>query len=669
VSRIVLLLTTLLAISASWALMNTAPSGGLVGFDVSATSAGDATIGSPSIPMKAVPSGTYIFSKGKLSQSNQAAASAGTAISQDNCDGVRWKADWSAVEPTPDNYDWQYLDAAVALAAANGKRCDISVNAGINSPAWLFAPPYSAQSYTMVDTPAPAQGQKVPLPGDPVFMSRWQKFVSALGTRYNNNFAVASIVICGVGWHDEWQVAGGVQDTSALGSTQAEVNTWKAAAKQVVDFYMTAFPSTTVRGVLALPFNPQNAFEDPTTSMKEVSDYANGKYGCRFCYSIAGLTASISTAYPPANEVFQHWVTNPTSSEVETANLAPDAFNEVLHTALNLKMRMMEIYKVDFENPALQSYTVSSGVYAGETGGITPRRADFLAIPAPTPCSPIPYFETESLSVQALQGATHSIISDANLSNGAGTQLNATGTGQYVTYTVPVSDVGTYKVQVRVKSGPDRGIFRLAISGVAQGKGQDEYTSKVGYSIRELGTVTFFSNGNKTFRFLVSGKNTHSSGYSIALDYIELLPTTRLETESLKVQSITPLPSGYTSAQWSGVFNATAASGGAGTYFNANAIGDYITYTVPVVQAGTYDVRIGVQTKSNKGIFQLAINGTSQGQSQDEYDSTVRYVIRDLGTVFLNSGNQAFKFNVTGKNTSSTGYTLAFDYIELLPVQ
>src|SRR6202035_5534333 len=40
----------------------------------------------------------------------------------------------------------------------------------------------------------------------------------------------------------------------------------------------------------------------------------------------------------------------------------------------------------DFENAALQNYTVGSGIYAGETGGITPRRADFLAIPAPTPC-------------------------------------------------------------------------------------------------------------------------------------------------------------------------------------------------------------------------------------------------------------------------------------------
>jgi len=38
-----------------------------------------------------------------------------------------------------------------------------------------------------------------------------------------------------------------------------------------------------------------------------------------------------------------------------------------------------------------------------------------------------------------------------------------------------------------------------------------------------------------------------------------------------------------------------------------------------------------------------------------------------LGEVYLNAGNQAFKFTVSGKNASSTGYTLAFDYIELIP--
>ena len=127
------------------------------------------------------------------------------------------------------------------------------------------------------------------------------------------------------------------------------------------------------------------------------------------------------------------------------------------------------------------------------------------------------------------------------------------------------------------------------------------------------------------------------------------------------------MPPGTPSAAWFGVFKAPEASGGAGTYFNATAIGNYITYTVPVAVAGTYHVRVGVQTKPNKGRFRLLINGIAQGVVQDEYTASVGYEVRDLGTVYLNAGNQAFKFTVTGKNASSTGYTLAFDYLDLIP--
>jgi uncharacterized repeat protein (TIGR01451 family) len=326
------------------------------------------------------------LSGGFLSATNQALTSAGTAISNANCDGVRWKLKWSDVEATPDTYTWQYLDDAVALAAANNKKCGISINAGKDCPAWLYAAPYNAQSYTMQDTPG-AIGLKIPVPSDIVFMTRWQKFITDFGARYDNNPAVSYIIITGIGNHDEWNIAPGAQDTAALGSTEAEVNAWKLSSKQIIDFYMSAFPSTTVMGLPVPPFNPSNAAEEPATSMREVSDYAANTYHCHFAYSIAPLQSSTTTSnYLPANELFLHWTTNPTHGETLNPASSPDDFNATLHVALDLKIRGMEIYKVDFQNAGLQNFIVGSGPYAGEAGGITPRRADMLAIPAPTPC-------------------------------------------------------------------------------------------------------------------------------------------------------------------------------------------------------------------------------------------------------------------------------------------
>src|SRR6184192_2288982 len=336
--------------------------------------------------MKEAPKGMYIFSSGKLSATNQAFTSAGTAISNANCDGVRWLLRWSDVEATPDIYTWQYLDDAVALAAANNKKCGISINAGKDCPAWLYAAPYNAQFYTMQDTPE-AIGRRIPVPGDPVFTSRWQKFITDFGARYDSNPAVSYIIIAGIGNHDEWDVAPGSLDTAALGSTQPEVDAWKSSSKQIIEFYMSAFRNTTVMGYPVPPFNPSNAAEDPITSMGEVSDYATNTYNCHFGYAVAPLQSSTTTSnYPPANELFLHWTTNPAHGETLYPASSANDFDATLHVALDLKIRGMEIYKKDFQNVALQNFIVSSGPYAGQAGGITPRRADMLAIPAPTPC-------------------------------------------------------------------------------------------------------------------------------------------------------------------------------------------------------------------------------------------------------------------------------------------
>src|SRR5437764_6297052 len=431
---------------------------------------------------KEAPKGMYIFSSGWLSATHQAVTSAGTAISNANCDGVRWKVRWSAIETIPDTYTWQYLDDAVALAAANNKKCGISINAGKDCPAWLYAAPYNAQFYTMQDT-REAIVRRIPVPGAPVFMTRWQKFITDFGARYDSNPAVSYVIIAGIGNHDEWNIAPGPLDTAALGSTQAEVDAWKSSSKQILDFYMSAFPSTTVMGLPVPPFDPSNAAEDPLTSMREVSDYAANTYNCHIAYSIAPPQSSTTTSnYPPANELYLHWMTNPTHGETLYPASSADDFDATLHVALDLKIRGMEIYKVDFQNANLQNFIVSSGTYAGEAGGITPRRADMLVIPAPTPC-PAPAdlkltVNDSKTAVAAGAQDTYSIkvtnvgpsnVSEATVTDifptiftrvtftatqsGGASGFEASGTGNINdTVTMPAGSVITYKATGKVSS-------------------------------------------------------------------------------------------------------------------------------------------------------------------------------------------------------------------------
>src|SRR5205814_2092803 len=104
-------------------------------------------------------------------------------------------------------------------------------------------------------------------------------------------------------------------------------------------------------------------------------------------------------------------------------------------------------------------------------------------------------------------------------------------------------------------------------------------------------------------------------------------------------------------------------SEGAGAYLSANGVGDFVTYSVPIPQPGSYNIKLRIQTGPKKGIFQLAIGGIDQGSTQDEYSPNVAYEYRDLGTAtFTTAGKKQFTSKVTGRNPSSNGYTISYDY-------
>lgn len=149
-----------------------------------------------------------------------------------------------------------------------------------------------------------------------------------------------------------------------------------------------------------------------------------------------------------------------------------------------------------------------------------------------------------------------------------------------------------------------------------------------------------------------------ANGYTFGVHYFE--------TESL------------TAAQTSGdthrIITSSSFSGGAGTILDANAVGDYVTYLVPNLGSGSYDVRVGVKNYNTRGIWQLAVGAagnpstTNVGTPHDEYSSGEVYTEFDLGTWSpASTGDKWFHFTITGKNPSSTGYGEAFDYIKLIP--
>ncbi len=137
--------------------------------------------------------------------------------------------------------------------------------------------------------------------------------------------------------------------------------------------------------------------------------------------------------------------------------------------------------------------------------------------------------ETELLSATCTSGITHRVFAWPGFSGGQGTILDATATGQQVTYTLPAIGAGTYDVRIGVKKAAARGTWQLAAaSAVTQsysnvGTPQDEYASTEQFAEYDLGTWSPGSSSDKLFRFTVTAKNAASTGYAISFDYIKLI--------------------------------------------------------------------------------------------------------------------------------------------------
>jgi len=138
-------------------------------------------------------------------------------------------------------------------------------------------------------------------------------------------------------------------------------------------------------------------------------------------------------------------------------------------------------------------------------------------------------------------------------------------------------------------------------------------------------------------------------------------PTVTFETETLPVAATSSgdvhrvaLDAGY--------------SGGQGTILEGNAVGDFVSYTVNVPEARTYDVRVRIKRLGNRGIWQFSSNGVNHGPTVDGFAATASFPEIDLGNVaFSSAGNKTIRFQVTGRNASSTSFWIALDFIRLIP--
>ncbi len=285
-------------------------------------------------------------------------------------------------------------------------------------------------------------------------------------------------------------------------------------------------------------------------------------------------------------------------------------------------------------------------------------------------------YEAESLPVTN-SGTGTSLQTDANASGGRWVSLDAEGSGSWMEFTTPTVAAGTFTVRMRYKSHPSRGQLTLRVDGTQLGGTLDQYAATAAYPEATFGTVTFASSASHKIRLAVVGRNASATGYVLSADRFSFTASGATPTPTPSpVPTPTPIPGGVNGGTWeaqalsytaSGASTAmqtdSSATGGTWLALQADGSGDYVQFTTPILNAGSYSVTLRYKAHTSRGILQASVDGANLGGTLDQYSSSPGFTTRTFGTVTLSAGTHTLRLTCTGRNSSSGAYTLSADTI------
>ncbi len=247
-------------------------------------------------------------------------------LTNSNVDGMSFWSQWNLIEPQSGVFDWSNLDAHVNAATAAGKHFTLTIEAGVNTPQWLYG--LGASSVTL------SQGT-VPIPWDPTYLQYFKGMVARMGAHYSSNPALDGVHITGLNYvHGETHlINSNVADCAAwmrVGYTSTLV---VSSFSQILTEFTDDFPGVQLASMIM----PGGFCLNATT----IDDTMDGKL-----LALGGWV-------PQNNGWNNHWIMLGMTGDQEGY-----ALGSSLPAALNLALaqpdtRYLEIYHQDLNNPML----------------------------------------------------------------------------------------------------------------------------------------------------------------------------------------------------------------------------------------------------------------------------------------------------------------------------
>ena len=314
-----------------------------------------------------------------------------------NVDGIALRYFWSALEPRDGVFNWSKLDSDIAEATTHGKKVSLSVLPGVATPPWVYEAGAAQFSFFWTQSwgERPCARISIPIPWDPIYLSKWEGFVRELGRRYNRDPTLAIIKITGInseaaelilprfggpGRFTGWGRIGcpgsdDVANWQRAGYTRAKI---ERAWENIADVFAHSFPDKQLdfmvvpRGLPSIDSlgNVIPHANGDAIAVQDLMSWGIKRFGKRFILQNNGLSAfsdmdelaALSTRTTVGHQMLWSVTADPHCRM--NNRVAPCNPGEVLEKAINRGINgnasFLEIYTKDIANPDLENQIKSA---------------------------------------------------------------------------------------------------------------------------------------------------------------------------------------------------------------------------------------------------------------------------------------------------------------------
>jgi hypothetical protein len=222
--------------------------------------------------------GIYVYSSDVAQISKGSANNVTASLGVTGVDGIVLVISWSSLEPAMGQYQWTTLDLWTHRALTLGKKLDLTITAGTDTPPWLFQPaPSGAGASALNFTISPHGGatgvcdsETIAAPWDTAFLNRWDLLLAAVAAHLKVDgtyTAVTLLRLTGVNrTTDEFRLPAETPQSTGLACVSDAVTIWQQAGfrpsrllqawDQITNSFIKSFPDKS----FSVAIIPQNAF-------------------------------------------------------------------------------------------------------------------------------------------------------------------------------------------------------------------------------------------------------------------------------------------------------------------------------------------------------------------------------------------------------------------------